>query len=478
MPVLGRAARKGLTLVLSGRPRSLFASDQPTTAGVRVGPESSMQAVAVYAATRLIAQTIMSLPIRFLERGDKTRTPLQPREVRAFWDEPNPDQDLPSFIESIMLSLLLWGNIYIFPRRNAAGDVLEMWPLDPERITAIERIVDEEMQVGLRFQVMGLDDPDHPGGWVFNLPGRPPDMLHIPLMTLPGRIKGLSPVAQAAVAIGMTLSAQEHSTRFLGDGVHISGMIEVPNDMEEEDAKDLWDNVQRVHAGPKKGGRFGILTGGAKFNTITIPPLELQFLEQQKYGDRKIGTLYGVPPHMVGDVERSTSWGTGIEEQTKGFLQYTLVPLLLKIEKSVEKAFLGGTDIRMKFITNGLLRGSSKDRSEFYVRMRNAGVFSANDIRELEDLSPIEDGDIYLQPLNMIDVGATDTDDDGEPVTPIKERVDSAAALVRAGYDPADALEAVGLDPMLHVGLLPVTLQAPQDEPPATDGSGDADEDN
>ncbi len=470
MPALARAIRKAVSIVATDRARRVFLTGTPTVAGKSVGPESSLQAVAVYASVRLIAQTIMSLPVTFILTGDKTRTPQQPPAVRAFWDDPNADQDLASFYETLVLSLMLWGNIYAFPRRSNGGDVIEVWPIDPERITAIKRLTAEDGRVGLAYQVAGFEDEEHPNGWVLNGPDAPPNMLHIPLMTLPGRIKGLSPIAQAAEQIGMTLSAGEHAARFLGEGVHMSGTIETPEPLSEDDAKELWANFQKVHAGPAKSAGVGILTGGAKFNVLTIPPAELQFLEQMKYGDRKIATLYGVPPHMVGDVERSTSWGTGIEEQTKGFLQYTLVPILKKIEKGVDKAFLQGTDLHMKFVVNGLLRGAPKDRAAFYWQMYQMGAFSSNDIRELEDMPPLaEGGDTYVRPLNMEDITASAAAEDGDPIVPVKERVESATALVRAGYSPTDALVTVGLDPMLHLGLLPVTLQGAKPPPPADD---------
>ena len=288
-------------------------------------------------------------------------------------------------------------------------------------------------------------------------------MLHIPLMTLPGRIKGLSPIAQAAEQIGMTLSSQEHAARFLGDGVHMSGTIETPEPLEKEDAEDLWEGFQKVHAGPSKAGRVGILTGGAKFNTITIPPAELQFLEQMKYGDRKIATLYGVPPHMVGDVERSTSWGTGIEEQTQGFVQYTLLPIIKKVEQGVESAFLRGTDLQMRFEVKGLLRGSVKDRIELHKALYSMGAASANTILASEDMPPIagDEGDRRYVPLNLRPA---------DQVIPLKDRVDAAGALVRAGFDPADALGAVGLEAMQHSGAPPVTVQVSPS--PADDEEG------
>jgi len=400
MPVLGRAFRKGLQIVGTTSPRLALTTGLTTVAGVRVSPESATTSVAVYAATSLIAQTIAVLPVRFVLRGDDTRTPQQPPSVQALWDRPNADQSRVSFYESLMLSLLLWGNFYGYLRRNNRGDVVEVWPIDPERVSLVERIKLPDGRLGLSFDVFDFRK-------VVNVPGQPPEMLHIPALTLPGRIEGMSPIKQAMEAVGLGLSAEQHAARFLGDGTHMSGLIEVPEGLDEDDAKELWENFQRMNAGPSKAGRTGILTAGAKYHSVAIPPVELQFLEQMKYSDSKIATLYRVPPHMVSDVEKSTSWGTGIEEQTKGFAVYTLTPWLAKIEHAVDSALLAGTDYRMKFDVKGLLRGSPKDRAEFYRVLWNMGVLNANTILGFEDMPPIgADGDRYYVPLNVGAPGA------------------------------------------------------------------------
>lgn len=448
--MLGRALRKALVINATERP---FLMDRgwTTIAGVRVSASSALRASAVWSATSLIAQTIAALPIRFLLRDDESRKPQRPPEARVLWDRPNPYQTTTPFIETVLLSHLLWGNIYIVPRYRNSGDAMELWPLDPERVTEIEPI-DVAGTVGLRFRVEGYKE-------VTNLPGERAGMIHIPDVTAPGRIKGISRVEQLAELIGMSLSAQEHAARFLGEGVHMSGVISTAKSLNTDQAKELWDGFQKIHAGPSKAGRVGVLTSGAEFKPLTIPPAELQFLEQMKYSDRKIAGIYRVPPHMIGDIDSSTSWGTGIEEQTIQFIQHTLLPIIRKVEEAFEATLLAGTNYRMRFITAGLLRGAMKDRAEFYRVLFNMGALNDDEIRAFEDMGPLPDGrgQTYYVPMNIAPVGMEIT---------LKDRAEIAGSLIRAGYTPEEVARVAGIAPIEHLGLPPGTLQSSDGSPP------------
>jgi len=209
--------------------------------------------------------------------------------------------------------------------------------------------------------------------------------------------------------VGMSLSSQEHAARFLGDGVHMTGTIETAAELDEDEAKELWNNFQLSHAGPSKAGRVGVLTGGATFKTMSIPPSELQFMEQMKLTDQRLHSIYRVPPHLVGDVERSTSWGAGIEEQTNNWVKFRLINLARKIESAHEPVLLGGVPGEMRMMMNGLLRGVAKDRAEFYRILWNMGVLTQDDILGFEDMPPLPDGrgQQTFVPLNVGPLGET-----------------------------------------------------------------------
>lgn len=398
--MLGRALRKGLAISSTQDGRSILFGGRDTIAGARVSPTSAMQAAAVYAATGLIAQTIASLPIRFVLRNDTERRPQRPPEAIPLWGRPNLYQTTTSFIETVVQSMLLWGNSYIYPRRGNDNRTVDLWPIDPDRVQ-IEPINGNDFGQGIRFKVLDWQD-------IENVAGGPVNMIHIPMLTLPGQIRGMSPIEQAAELIGMSLSTQEHAARFLGEGVHMSGLIEAPGALKADQAKELVQGFNQLHAGGKKAGHVGVLSGGAKFNPITMNPAELQFLEQMKYTDRKIATLFRVPPHMVGDIERSTSWGSGIEEQTIQFVQHTLLPIVRKLEECFEATLLAGTNYQMRFVVTGLLRGSTAARAAYYHDLWNMGVLNADEIRAFEDLPPQPGGvgQVYHIPLNTIDASA------------------------------------------------------------------------
>ncbi|MFA5517226.1 MAG: phage portal protein [Desulfuromonadales bacterium] len=419
MPVLGRALRKGITVVRADEgPRLLLPTiGRQTAAGRRVAPSTALTAGAVYSAVRLNAQTVAQLPIDFIDQAQTPPKHVLPPSIPALWGRPNTDDVRVTFYETVVLSLMLWGNFYGGIRRNGAGAVAEVWPIDPDLVSEIERVDEQgrildgaalreyEGPVGTAFKVEGF-------GWVKNTPGQPPMLLHIPWIKLPGRIKGLSPVEWHAEQIGMSLSAQEYASRILGDGGAVSGTIETPADLEPDEAKELWENWQLAHAGPRKAGGVGVLTGGATFKTITIPPNQLQFLEQMQYSDGKIASIYGVPPHMVGDTQKSTSWGSGIFEQTTGYKVFTIVPIVQRIEQYVEVTLLTGTRVQMRFQANGLLRGSHRDRAEFYRVLWSIGAMSNDEIRGFEDLGPIPGGHggRYYVPLNVAPIDAPTED--------------------------------------------------------------------
>lgn len=396
--MLGRALRKGLAISATAEGRALLMGGSRTVSGISVSPSRSMAASAVFSATTLRADTVASLPIRFLERSDRERTPVFPDAVRALWSgRPNPQQTTGEFIASVVLSKLLWGNAYIFPRRSNGGDIVELWPLDPDRVT-VEPLSDP---IGaLRFKVLDFEDVD-------NIPGRPVGMIHLRHAMLPGAIKGISPIEELAELVGMSLSSEEHAARFLGDGVHMSGVIEMAAGTKKDAARETWEGFQQMHAGPKKAGRVGVLVGG-QFKPLTIPPNELQFLEQMKYSDAKIASgIYRVPPHMIGDTEKTTSWGTGIEEQSIGFVRHAVMPDIRAIEEAIETTLLAGTNIDMRFNVNALLRGAMAARGTFYAQLWNLGAVCADDIRGWEDLPPLPDGkgQIFYVPMNFVPAG-------------------------------------------------------------------------
>lgn len=384
MPLLTRALTVAMQKAVSINldPKVLpFNMGVMTTAGVKVAPAQSPQAAAIFAATTLISDTVGALPSRFQLRGDRERIEQRPESVRALWDEPNPDQSLAAFWQTAALSMLLWGEYLGDPVYNKRGDLIQIWPVNPDAIMDVERHASGAIEWHIETDEGIVTRTNHPG--------QRPQLWHVPWRVMPGQIRGMSPIEYQAELVGQSLSAQQHSARFLGTGVHLTGVIEAPDISTEKQAKDLSDSFHLMHSGPKGSGKVGILTGKSKFVQLTVPPVDLQFVEQQQYSDRKMASVYRVPPHMIGDTEPSTSWGTGLEEQTKGFAVYTIVPFVSLIERAVRKSFLSGTNLQMHFELNGLLRGNPKDRASYYKTLWDMGWLNADEGRELEDMRPI-----------------------------------------------------------------------------------------
>jgi HK97 family phage portal protein len=232
-------------------------------------------------------------------------------------------------------------------------------------------------------------------------------VVHVPLLSLDG-IKGLSPITLNRMGISLSLSQQQFAAKFYANGSRPSGVLEHPLKLGAEAATRLRENWSQVYAGSANAGKVAILEEGMKFNALTMPLEDAQFIETVRFSREQIAALFRVPPHMIGNLERATF--SNIEQQSLEFAVYTLGPYLVKWEQAFANSLLMPSEraeYYFKFNMDALLRGDSKARSEAYAAARQWGWLSVNDIRELEDENPIPNGDIYLQPINMYEAGKT-----------------------------------------------------------------------
>lgn len=280
----------------------------PSYAGPTVNAETAMRISTVYACVTLIAQTIAALPRKVYRRNkDGTRTELRIDGDRFLWDRPNKEQMAIIFWETVVGHLLLQGNAYIYQVRDGLGKVAELWPLAPNRVDVLRDASGE------KFFRIGGEDYDAS------------EVLHVPGFGTDG-LKGLSPIGQARQALGLALAAEEFGARFFGNGTQLGGILTGENTMSDDVAKRNEENWKKAHTGTKNAWKIAVLSG-LKWQSVGVPPIEAQFLESRKFQRTEICSIYKVPPHMIGDVERSTSWGTGIEQQNIGFVTYTLLPM-------------------------------------------------------------------------------------------------------------------------------------------------------
>lgn len=386
-----------------------------STSGKAVTERSAMQMTAVYSCVRILAEAVAGLPLnlyRYTEDGGKEKAIDHPLYL-LLHDEPNPEMSSFVFRETLMTHLLLWGNAYAQVIRNGKGEVIALYPLMPNKMM-VDR--DERGQLYYSYQ-RGNDEAVRSKDQTVIL--RPSDVLHIPGLGFDGLV-GYSPIAMAKNAIGMAIACEEYGAKFFANGAAPGGVLEHPGTI--KDPQRVRESWQSTFGGSGNANKIAVLEEGMKYTPIGISPEQAQFLETRKFQINEIARIFRVPPHMVGDLEKSSF--SNIEQQSLEFVKYTLDPWVTRWEQSIQRSLLTQEEKAtyfVKFNLEGLLRGDYQSRMNGYATARQNGWMSANDIRELENLDRIpaeEGGDLYLINGNMLplkDAGAfADTTTTGE----------------------------------------------------------------
>lgn len=369
-----------------------------TTSGKNVNEMTALQTTAVYACVRILAEAIASLPIhvyRHTEVGKEQDVNHQ--LYYLLHDEPNPDMTSFVFRETLMSHLLIWGNAYAQIIRDGRGQVLALYPLLPDRVS-VKR--DDKGELYYVYQRSEEDNPNFKDKG--NIILKKSEVLHVPGLGFDGLI-GYSPIAMAKNAVGMTLATEEYGASFFANGANPGGVLEHPGIL--KDPSKVRESWNQVYQGTNNSHKVAVLEEGMSYKTIGIPPNEAQFLETRKFQINEIARLYRIPPHMVGDLEKSSF--SNIEQQSLEFVKYTLDPWVVRFEQAFQKALLLSDEKKtyfIKFNVDGLLRGDYQSRMNGYAIGRQNGWLSTNDIRRLEDMNPLskeEGGDLYLVNGNM-----------------------------------------------------------------------------
>ena len=360
-----------------------------SSSGKSVNEKSALQTTAVYACVRILAETIASLPLHTYRysTGGKEKAMNHPLYY-LLHSEPNPEMTSFVFRETLMGHLLLWGNAYAQIIRDGRGRVLGLYPLLPSKM-----LVNRTDQ-GILYYQYEKDDRTH------FLPDT--EVLHIPGLGFDGLV-GYSPIAMAKNAIGMAIATEEYGAKFFANGASPGGVLEHPGVV--KDPGKIRESWNAVYQGSGNAHRVAVLEEGMKFQPIGIPPEQAQFLETRKYQLNEIARIFRIPPHMIGDLEKSSF--SNIEQQSLEFVMYTLDPWVIRWEQAISRVLFSDSEKRqyfVKFNVDGLLRGDYQSRMNGYAVGRQNGWLSANDIRELENLnriSPELGGDLYLINGNM-----------------------------------------------------------------------------
>ncbi len=386
--------------------------------------QRALQHASVTACISLHADTVMQTPMRVYRKTKLGLEEVEPPQIVA---DPNPELFDFDVFHQVSESLIGGGNSYNrILEVDRLGFPTSILPIHPDNMR-----VTRNRATGRRQYEILPDDGYVRSPEPLLADGASRELVHIPAFTVPGSLTGLNRMQKAMVTIYGGLAAEQFAALYFRDAANPSSILSTKEDLDSEHVKEAQKEWIRSHRGRRLPA---VLSGGWEWKPIGITPEESQFLATIKASDARIAKWWRCPPHMIGDVEKSTSWGKGIEEQTLGYIVFGANPYYVRIERAWSSML--GKQYICKFDTAELLRGRTLDRYQAYVHARNAGWLAVNEIRKKEGLLPVPDGDQLIQPLNMgpigvdptaIDPNPKHTDDPTDPTEPTEPDGDDAA---------------------------------------------------
>lgn len=403
----------------------------------QIDSKTVFQVNAVYSAVSLIADTISTLPVDCYIRIDGQRRAFRPKPA---WVE-KPDIALPrtAFWNSVIVSLLLEGNIFVRVFSNRQGQVANLVVLNPRTVT-VKRTAEGRLSFAVEGENRTLGQEE---------------IIFIPDVLRPGTVRGVSRVEALKENFGLALALEKFAATFFGNGTNLSGVIEVDQNLTAEQAENLRNGFDSKHRGWRRGHRTGVLSGGAKFKTTQVNPESSQAIDARRLAVEDVARAFNIPAHLL-NIPGTTTFSS-VEANGLQFITHTLRPIVQKLEDAFSPLmalYPGGETSYIKFNLDGLARADLNSRMSAYSTGLQAGFLTINDVRRLEDLSDIQDpaAQSVRVPLANVNIDAAD-------LIANEKRVKMAQILVLSGYDPAEALAAVGLDPIAHTGLASSQLQ-------------------
>ena len=384
----------GLVITTAQQLEEALRSGAVTGSGATVTPNSAMRVATVYACVRIISGAVATLPLHIKRRVDeRTREDASDTPIwTVLRKKPNRWQTPSQFRRMLQAHLLLRGNAYAMIVRSR-GLVQELIPLHPDRVE-----VRQTDDLALEYIYTRQD------GRRIRL--RQDEVFHLVGLTLDG-VHGVSAISYARETIGLSLAMEDHGATTFRNGARVSGVLKHPNKLGPEAVAHLKAGLEEFRSGGEQEGKNLILEEGMDYARIAMTAEDAQWIESRKFSRTDIAMFFGVPPHMIGDTEKSTSWGTGIEQQSIGFVAYTLEDHLTMWEEAINRDLIGAEEpLYARFNRAALVKGDIKARWEAYVKGLQWGVYSPNEIRALEDQNPRDGGDVFYPPPNTAGVPA------------------------------------------------------------------------
>jgi HK97 family phage portal protein len=362
--------------------------------GEVVNEHTALTYSAVYNAISLISGTIGALPLHLMQRkGDKKRMADDRILYRVMHDQWNPYMTAMAGREALTAHILAWGNGYAEKIRNGYGEVVELWPITPNRV--IPEMVDGKLIYKISM----------PTGEAVTLPRD--KVLHVPGLGFDGFV-GYSVIAMARKSIGLGMALETFGAQYFGQGTHPGVIVSHPGKLGKEGYDNMKNALTTSYSGLGNAHRLMLLEEGLKLENVGIPPNDSQFLESRQFQIPEIARWFNLPPHKLKDLTKSSF--SNIESEQRSFYADTLLPWLVRLEQNFNNQLLTDSDknlsgygrLYFKHNAEGILRPDAAGRAEFYSKMIATGAYSINEVRALEDMDPIPNGDEHFVPLNMV----------------------------------------------------------------------------
>jgi HK97 family phage portal protein len=374
----GKNKRGGFYEAMTGRFKG-------NTGGVMVSDESALNFTAVWAAIRILSESVAQLPLSIYESdelGNKSAA-VDHQLYNLLHRKPNENMTTYTFVQKCMIDLLTRGNSFVYIKRNGGARPVELLPLDVKKV----KLMESEGQIYYELDGGGIVDSY--------------DILHFKVMSRDGLV-GMSPIDTGAQAIGYGLALERYGNSFFSNGAKVSGVLSTDRHLSDEAIARLRTSFNENYTSINDSNKTMVLEEGLQFKQISLSNEASQFLKSREFSITEIARIFNLPPHLLRDLTKSSF--NNISEQSREFVQYSLMPYIVMMESEMNCKLFRQTELdtmHTKFVVNALLRGTPKDRAEYYRVMLNIGALSIDEIRQYEELPTIQGGENHFMQLNM-----------------------------------------------------------------------------
>ena len=353
-----------------------------TSSGALVTPDTAMRLATTYACVRVISESLAQLPFRLLRRTEgRNHEPAPEHPVGQLLRRPNSWQTPAEFWGMMAANAVLRGNGYAIKTKGNTGPIRELLPVQPSAVKSITQ--NDDLSLTYSIVLAGESEPED---------FEQDQIFHVRALTQDG-IFGLSPVSATRETFGLAQTQEKSAGRLFANGIRLSGVLKHPSNLSEEAQKRLRDSWVEATTGKNEYG-IALLEEGMEFQAMSMTAEDAQFIEARKFSKVDIAGIFGVPLFLLNDTEKSTTWGTGLEQLSTAFVRFTLMPWLKKFEEAVSRDLIGDDEREeyfAKFNVDALMRGEYKERQEGLAIQKQNGVITGNQWRAMENMNEVTD---------------------------------------------------------------------------------------